>query len=107
LKYNVHLTQAAFNDLQAINDYYLMQVNDRVTQQILNDIKTTIGNLAHFPERGSVPTELSITNTTRYRQVITSVYRIIYRIDKQDVYVLMVIDGRRDVLTALMRRQLV
>ncbi len=106
MKYNVYLTQAALNDLQAINDYYLMQVSDKVAQQILNDIEKVINSLEHFPERGCVPAELSITNNSRYRQIIASVYRIIYRLDKKNVYVLMVIDGRRDVATALMRRQL-
>jgi toxin ParE1/3/4 len=104
--YKVSLTQAALNDLYAINEYYLAQVSDKVATSILNNMQETIQNLEHFPERGTVPSELTDTGITQYRQVLSSVYRIIYRIKDNEVFVVMVIDGRRDVVSALIRRQL-
>jgi toxin ParE1/3/4 len=107
VNYKISLTQAALNDLYAINEYYLAQVSDKVAANILNDIQETIQNLEHCPERGSVPSELTVTGINRYRQVFSSVYRIVYRIKHDEVYVVMVIDGRRDVASALIRRQLI
>lgn len=106
MKYQVSLTQAALNDLYAITEYYLAQVSDQVAAEILNKIQSAIQSLEHLPERGVVPAELTITGMRRYRQILSSVYRIIYCIAGDHVYVVMVIDGRRDVATALIRRQL-
>ena len=106
MSYKVSLTQAALNDLYAINDYYLAQVSDKIAENILNNIQTSIQNLEDLPERGTIPPELSVTGITRYRQILSSEYRIIYRIEENNIYVVMVIDGRRDVASALIRRQL-
>jgi len=107
VKYKVSLTQAALNDLYAINDYYLAQVSDTVATNIISKLQSAVLSLENLPERGSIPRELSVTGIMRYRQIVTLNYRIIYRSVNNMVYVMMVIDGRRDVVTALMRRQLV
>jgi len=107
VKYKVNLTQAALNDLYAINEYYLAQVSDDVASDILHSIQNTIQTLEYLVERGSIPKELLITGNTQYRQIMSSVYRIIYRIADDRVYIVMIIDGRRDVASALMRRLLV
>ena len=100
------MTQSALNDLYAINDYYLAQVSDKIAGNVINKIQASIQSLKDLPERGTIPTELSATGMTRYRQILSSVYRIIYRIEDKNIYIVMVIDGRRDVVTALTRRQL-
>jgi toxin ParE1/3/4 len=94
------------NDLYAINEYYLAQVSDKVAENTLNNIQASLQNLEDLSERSTIPVELTVTGITRYRQVLSSVYRIIYRIIDNNVYVVMVIDGRRDIASALIRRQL-
>lgn len=94
------------NDLYAINEYYLAQVSDKVAENTLNNIQASLQNLEDLSERSTIPVELTVTGITRYRQVLSSVYRIIYRIKDNNVYVVMVIDGRRDIASALIRRQL-
>ena len=106
MSYKVRLAQAALNDLYAISDYYLAQVSDKVAENILNNIQASIQNLEDWPERGTIPAELTVTGITRYRQVLSSVYRIIYRIKGNNVYVVMVIDGGKGIASALIRRQL-
>ena len=81
-------------------------MSDGVASDILRNIQNTMQNLEYFPVRSNIPKELTITGNTRYRQILSSIYRIIYRIEGATVYIVMVIDGRRDVATALMRRQL-
>ena len=106
MSYKVSLTQSALNDLYAINDYYLAQVSDKIAENVINNSQASIQNLKDLPERGIIPTELFATGITRYRQILSSVYRIIYRVEGDNIYIVMVIDGRRDVATALTRRQL-
>ena len=81
-------------------------ISDKIAENILNNIQVSIQNLEDLPERGIIPPELSITGITRYRKILSSVYRIIYRIEDNNIYIVMVIDGRRDVTSALIRRQL-
>jgi len=106
VSYKVSFTQSALNDLCTINDYYLAQVSDKIAENVINKIQASIRNLKDLPERGTIPTELSASGMSRYRQILSSVYRIIYRIEDNNIYIVMVIDGRRDVATALTRRQL-
>ena len=104
MKYKVRLVQSALNDLYTINEYYLEQVNDQVASKVLKQLQTMIQSLDTFPERGTVPSELKPIGGQRYRQILLDHYRLIYRIEDETVYLLMVIDGRRDVVTALTRR---
>ncbi|MBA3017875.1 MAG: type II toxin-antitoxin system RelE/ParE family toxin, partial [Desulfobacteraceae bacterium] len=41
-----------------------------------------------------------------YREIFFKPYRIIYRIDNENVYVYLIVDGRRDMQTLLQRRLL-
>ena len=41
-----------------------------------------------------------------YREIFFKPYRIIYRIMKKNVYVLLIVDGRRDMQSLLQRRLL-
>lgn len=106
MKYKVHIAQAALNDLYTINEYYLEQVSNRAASGILNKLQNAIQSLDHLPERGAVPVELIVTGSLRYRQIVSPPYRIIYRIEGRKIFVVMVINGKRDVATALMRRLL-
>ena len=55
---------------------------------------------------GSYPTELLDLGIQEYREVLCHPYRIIYRMLGQNVYVLVIADGRRDMQTLLQRRLL-
>ena len=57
-----------------------------------------------MPERGSYPEELSQLGIKEYREVFFKPYRIIYRIIGRQVYVFLVVDGRRNMQKLLQRR---
>lgn len=82
----------------------MAQVSDKIAENVINNIQASIQSLKGLPERDTIPTELSATGMTRYRQIFSSVYRIIYRIAGSNIYI--VIEGRRDVVTVLTRRRL-
>jgi toxin ParE1/3/4 len=62
--------------------------------------------LATLPERGSRPRELLALGIHEYRQVFFKPYRLIYRIIGQQVFIVLIADGRRDMQTLLARRLL-
>jgi len=57
-----------------------------------------------MPNRGRVVPELKFYNIITYRELIVAPWRIIYRIENDTVYVLSIIDGRRNVEDLLLAR---
>ena len=56
------------------------------------------------PERGSNPRELLDLGVREHRQLLFKLYRMIYRVMDDTVYVLVIADGRRDIPALLERR---
>ena len=76
---------------------------DSLKKEIKN-LEKAIDNLTKFPERGSYPNELKSLGIKQYREVYFNPYRLIYQIQKETVYIMLITDGRRDMLTLLSRR---
>nr|MBC8362588.1 type II toxin-antitoxin system RelE/ParE family toxin [Candidatus Desulfatibia profunda] len=66
----------------------------------------TFSTLSEFPERGVYPKELLKLGIREYREIFFKPYRIIYRVMDKNVYVLLIVDGRRDMQSLLQRRLL-
>ena len=62
--------------------------------------------LERFPERGAVPKELDGLGIRAFRQLVHPPHRIVYRVIGQEVLVLLIADGRRDMQALLERRLL-
>ncbi|RJR24100.1 MAG: type II toxin-antitoxin system RelE/ParE family toxin [Desulfobacteraceae bacterium] len=63
-------------------------------------------SLSEFPERGVYPKELLALGIREYRDIFFKPYRIFYRVMENIVYVLLIVDGRRDMQSLLQRRLL-
>jgi len=72
--------------------------------KVLQKIKKMASILNSFPERGRVVPELQDQGIQTYRELITAPWRIIYRISDKNVYVLSVLDARRNVEDILLNR---
>ena len=70
----------------------------------LDKLETKAASLEQFPERGRLLPELIDSGITQYRELISAPWRIIYRIEQQEVFVTAVLDSRRDLQTLLLRR---
>ncbi|HFD13475.1 MAG TPA: type II toxin-antitoxin system RelE/ParE family toxin, partial [Crenotrichaceae bacterium] len=70
----------------------------------LGKIKTRVSALYSFPQRGRIVPELKEHGILQYRELIVPPWRVIYRISGQSVYVLSVIDSRRNVEDILLQR---
>ena len=58
----------------------------------------------NMPERGRIVPELREQGITVYRELVEPPWRILYRIESDRVWVLAVIDGRRNVEDILLKR---
>ena len=63
-------------------------------------------SLSGSPERGAYPKEPLTLGIRDYREIFIKPYRVIYRVMGDIVYVLLIVDGRRDMQTLLQRRLL-
>ena len=103
-RYEVLLTRAAEQDLESIHDYIAEFDCVANANYVLDQLMEVVDGLTHFPERGSYPKELAALGIKEYRQTAFKPYRVIYRVVGIQVVIYLIIDGRRDMQSALVRR---
>jgi len=106
MPFEVFLTNDAARDLTGLYDYIAVYDAPRKADYVLDQIEKTFLRLSEFPERGANPKELLALGIREYREIFFKPYRIIYRILDKKVYVLLIVDGRRDMQSLLQRRLL-
>ena len=104
MSYNVLFTNDAAQDLDDIYEFIYLNDSPGKAEYVFIQIEKAIDNLTKFPERGSYPNELKSLGIKQYREVYFNPYRLIYQIQKETVYIMLITDGRRDMLTLLSRR---
>ena len=102
----VQLTDDAMRDLEEICDYIDRHDEPSRADYVLEQIEKAFSSLSEYPEHGNYPAELLDIGIREYREIFSNPYRIIYRVMKNNVYVLLIADGRRDMQTLLQRRLL-
>ena len=102
----VQLTDDATHDMEEICDYIEQHDAPGKAEHVLEQIERAFGSLAKNPRRGNYPKELLDIGIREYREIFFKPYRIIYRVMEQNVYVLVIADGRRDMQTLLQQRLL-
>lgn len=106
MSFEIFLTNDAARDLEQIYDYIVKYDAPEKADYVLDRIEKAFSGLSEQPKRGVYPKELLALGIREYREVFFKPYRIIYRIIEKRVYVLMIVDGRRDMQTLLERRLL-
>lgn len=102
----VLLTDDAAQDLEEIYDYIARYDSFSRADHVLERIEKAFNGLSENPQRGRFPRELLDIGIREYREVFFKPYRIIYRHVADEVYVMVVADGRRD-MRALLERRLI
>lgn len=102
----VLLTDDAARDLDELYDYIALHDAPQKADYVLEQIEKAFSRLAESHERGAYPKELLSLGIREYREVFFKPYRIIYRVMDKNVYVLLIVDGRRDMQLLLLRRLL-
>lgn len=106
IPFAVLLTNAAVRDLDKLYEFIAEHDTPRKANFVLKQIEKAFTKLSEFPERGTYPKELLAIGIREYREVFFKPYRIIYRVMDKKVYVLLIVDGRRDMQSLLQRRLL-
>jgi len=106
MPFRVMLTNDAARDLEELYDYIALHDAPRKADYVLDQIEKAFSKLSQFPERGAYPKEMLTLGIREYRQIFFKPYRILYRVMEKNVYVLLIVDGRRDMQSLLQRRLL-
>lgn len=101
-QYEVIWSIRASKDLEKIIQYIATDSPSNALK-ILRKIKDKASNLYRLPERGRVVSELQAQGIMQYRELIISPWRLVYRISHKSVYVLSVLDSRRNVEDILLQ----
>jgi len=100
------MTDDAARDLEDLCDFINRNDVPGKADYVLEQIEKTLNSLSEYPQRGTSPKELLAIGLREYREIFFKPYRIIYRVMDNNVYVLMIVDGRRDMQTLLQKRLL-
>ena len=106
MAFAVQLTDDALRDLEEIDDYVRRNDGPSRADRVLERFESAFASLSSHPHRGRYPRELLDAGVREYREIFFKPYRIIYRVMEDNVYVLLIADGRRDMQTLLQRRLL-
>ncbi|MFA5906085.1 MAG: type II toxin-antitoxin system RelE/ParE family toxin [Desulfobacula sp.] len=106
MKYNVYVISDAEKDLFEIYDYIKRSGYPQNAGKIFSEIETACQSLSFNPEKGHYPPELQRIDVHEYREIHVKVYRIIYQIIEEDVFIHCILDGRRDIPEILQQRNL-
>ena len=101
--FEVFWTQSAESDLEAIVAYIKMDSLERAKRVFL-EIKDRCADLYFFPRRNRIVPELEQYGILKYREIIHKRWKIIYKIDNANVYVLSVVDSSRNLEELLFQR---
>jgi plasmid stabilization system protein ParE len=102
-RYNVLWTESAQSDLISIIEYISIN-NPLNAKEIFLKFKSSASKLYFFPKRGRIVPELKEQGITIYRELVIKPWRVIYKIKNKNIYILSVIDSRRNVEDILLSR---
>ena len=106
MKFTVKLSETAEFDIFDIHDYVALHDTLESADRLLDGIVQAVFSLTQMPQRGHCPPELDRIGNRDFREIHFKPYRIIYSIRENEVMVLCVLDGRRDMQTLLQQRLL-
>jgi len=101
--YQIYWTKTAQRDLIKIIKY-IQADSPKAAANIFEKIKDKTQELALFGERGRIVPELQFQGVVQYRELIVPPWRIMYRISMNMIYVLSVLDSRRNLEDILLER---
>lgn len=106
MPYNLRLTEGAEHDLEDLCSSISSHDTGEKAIHVIGKIEDRVMQLNRSPERGSPVRELTQLGIHEYREIFFKPYRIIYKVIGNDVYIMIIADGRRDMQTLLQRRLL-
>jgi len=88
-------SETAIADLVAIHDY-IARDSQHYAQRFVERLIAAVEPLESFPQLGRVVPE----GDGRHRELLVASYRIIYRVQDQEIFIVTVVHGSRDLAGA-------
>ena len=104
-EYHVILSKEAKLDIERIYQHYLNNADMLVADKLLGQLEQAVISLEEQPLRGHTPKELQGMGLNCL-ELLTKSFRLIYRIEKNQVLILIVLHQRQSVQKALANRLL-
>ena len=104
-KYFVKWTAPAREDLNEIIDY-ISKTNIQYAIKVLDNIENDVKKLDRFPQRHRIVPELEKYGYFIYREIIVEYWKVIYKIENNFVYIMLVIDYRRNLEDLLLKKMI-
>lgn len=103
-RHRVVMSSSASDDVANLLGLALSTSTLEVAQALDRLVDAALRSLETLGQRGRTVPELRRRGITTYRELIRRPYRIIYRMASDEVWVLAVVDGRRDLEELLYER---
>ena len=104
-QFKIQWTKNAEFDLEQIIEYIKISSLE-IAKKIFFEIKDECNKLYYFPQRKRIVPELQQIGIIKYKEIIFKRWRIIFKIDNNIVYILLVVDSSRNVEDILYQRLL-
>ena len=103
--YKVRWTSNAKEDLLSIVAY-IKEDSPTIARDVYQKLKSKAHSSNFLPLRGRVVPELQKEGITMYRELISSVWRIMYKVDNDTIYIMAIFDSRQNVEELLLQKLL-
>ena len=101
--YRVQWTASARQDLTEIIQYIAAD-NIGAGLKQLNKIEHRAMSLYQHPKRGRIVPEFLAIGISQYRELVIRPWRMLYRIEENQVYIIALLDSRRQLEDILLQR---
>jgi toxin ParE1/3/4 len=105
-EYSVVITESAEKDIIGIYQFIAEHDSPEAADYVLEKLESACYGLDVEPNRGKQIQELASIGVTAFRQLYFKPYKVIYQIQGNKVYIMAVIDGRRDLEELLIEKLL-
>lgn len=102
----IRYTDGARSDLRQLRRYVLGRFDAATWSRTLAELRNRVALLADQPRLGTVPRELEELGIDRYLELAVGRNRLIYELRTDIVFIVLVVDHRRDFRAVLARRLL-
>lgn len=100
----IHYTTLAYDDLTAILTWIAAQRGLEAARKVDAMLERAISSLTRMPDRGRMVPELRDRGYPDHRELVVRPYRIVYCAAGREVWLVAILDGRRQVEELLLER---
>ena len=101
--FTIKWASPALDDLDEIIEY-ISKTNSAYAIKVMDTVYEQVNKLNMFPERCRIVPELEKYGYLIYRQLIVDYWKVIFKIEEDIVYIMLVIDGRRNIEDIILKK---